>query len=318
MMQSKLIYRFPHGAFKTLSGSFKLLKDVSNFEGFIVSNFEGNMVYGFVEGEFNEVEDNPERDLPIVLCEDAYLNLANEFIHYLQDHEVGKAILSRIKNVDFLGYSVEKLLDQMANAYPNTFCYLFEDPILGTWLGATPETLVEIKNGEGKTMSLAGTKVSTDDQAWGEKELEEQKMVTDFIHSTLLDTAMDVQLSERQEFVAGPVKHLVNYFQFKIDSTNQWNLIKALHPTPAVSGLPRDKALKCIYNFEPHDRKFYAGMIGEVSKNKTHLFVNLRCAEKVNDGLFLYVGGGLTQQSVAKDEWLETERKAQTILRFIK
>lgn len=314
-LQTELLYRFPNGEIQHKRGVFRLVDQPSIFEGFIVSNFEGTACYGFFENEIGEEEAILEK--PIVISESAYIDLAFEFIHYLQDNSIGKAILSRIKVVDFKDGDNKLLFHQLLEAYPNTFCYTFKSPLLGTWIGATPEILVDISSGNGKTMSLAGTKPTTDQSDWGQKELQEQQMVTDFISKQLENSTSEKLVSERQELVAGPVKHLVHYFDFKIEPDQQWNLIQKLHPTPAVSGFPRDKALTCISNFEPHERELYAGIIGFKSTERTQLYVNLRSARIDATKIYLFVGGGLTQKSVPQDEWLETENKSKTIAKFL-
>ncbi|MCO5259289.1 MAG: chorismate-binding protein [Crocinitomicaceae bacterium] len=313
-MQTTLRYRFPGKSIVEQKGIFQRLTNVEDFNGFFLSDFEGNNFYGFVENGVGEAVGDFEK--PIVLSQSAYTDLATEFIHYLQDIDIGKAILSRIKAVTLDVLTKEELFYQLEKNYPTAFVYLIDSPSIGTWIGATPETLVLIEDGVGKTMSLAGTKPSSDSTEWGRKEVEEQQMVTDFIRSILDSYCAHVEQSERKELQAGPVKHLVHHFGFKVEQKKEWKLIKHLHPTPAVSGFPRNKALKCIANFEPHERNFYAGMIGMKAPNKTHLFVNLRCGQILDNTLFLYVGGGLTQKSIAQHEWEETENKAKTIAIF--
>lgn len=291
------------------------MNDPGSFEGFIVSDFEGTGIYGFFEGERGEEVTDFEK--PVVISKSAYCDLAYEFIHYLQDHNIGKAILSRIKRVEFDEGRRLELLQRLSDNYPNTFCYSFDSPLLGKWIGATPETLIRIEGGRGTTMSLAGTKPVEDNSDWGEKEIHEQQLVTDFIREELTAVCENVSVSGRQELTAGPVKHLVHYFDFEVVPGKQWELIRNVHPTPAVSGFPRNKAMECISGFEPHNRSFYAGIIGIRSAAKTHLFVNLRSAQIFNDQLYLYVGGGLTQQSDPESEWEETENKAKTLLDLI-
>lgn len=312
-MQTILTYRFPNEQIIEKKGAFRKLDHPGSFEGFIVSDFEGVNFYGFFENEKEKVQ-REQFEQPIVLSKSAYCDLAFEFIHYLQDRNIGKAILSRIKRVDFHEDRRLELFRKLSHKYPKTFCYTFDSPLLGKWIGATPETLVKIEEGRGITMSLAGTKSVEDNSDWGEKEIYEQQLVTDFIRGELVAVCENVRVSERQELIAGPVKHLVHYFDFDVTSGKQWNLIQNIHPTPAVSGFPRTEALKCIADFEPHNRSFYAGIIGMKSGNKTHLFVNLRSAQILKNQLYLYLGGGLTQQSNPESEWEETENKAKTLL----
>jgi isochorismate synthase len=310
-VQTLLIYRFPNNSIIEKKGIFKQLDNPELFEGFIISDFEGNNFYGFYENESGE--ELSVKEGPIVISQSAYFDLAHEFIHYLQNFNIGKAVLSRVKQVDFQEQDRLNLFYKLIDKYPNAFCYSFDSPSLGKWIGATPETLIKIEEGIGQTMSLAGTKPVSDTSKWGEKEIYEQQLVTDFIKEELTAVCDSVSVSERDELIAGPVKHLIHRFSFYVSQKEQWNLIQRLHPTPAVSGFPRTKALKCIENFEPHNRAFYAGIIGWKTNFQTNLFVNLRSAQIMDNKLYLYVGGGLTQQSVPESEWEETENKAKTL-----
>ncbi len=94
--------------------------------------------------------------------------------------------------------------------------------------------------------------------------------------------------------------------------------ISALHPTPAVCGLPKERALELIYKTEMHNREYYAGYCGPINyQGKTDLFVNLRCMKILPDKLALYIGGGLTAKSDPEKEWEETVLKANTLLSVI-
>jgi isochorismate synthase len=95
------------------------------------------------------------------------------------------------------------------------------------------------------------------------------------------------------------------------------DLIRSLHPTPAVCGLPREKALQLIEKHETHNRNLYAGLIGYKSKEELNVFVNLRCMQVTENDFLLYVGGGITDQSIPENEWNETENKAKTLMRVL-
>ena len=59
-------------------------------------------------------------------------------------------------------------------------------------------------------------------------------------------------------------------------------------------------------------------MIGVVGEQSTQLFVNLRCAEIIQNQAYLYLGGGFTKDSTVESEWSETENKAKTLLNVMK
>jgi isochorismate synthase len=97
--------------------------------------------------------------------------------------------------------------------------------------------------------------------------------------------------------------------------THLLKVAKSLHPTPAVSGLPRAAALKFLAEWEPFDRSAYAGFFGlENNSNQSGIFyVNLRCMRIKADTLTLYAGGGINSESNAVAEWEETVTKLSTL-----
>jgi isochorismate synthase len=70
-----------------------------------------------------------------------------------------------------------------------------------------------------------------------------------------------------------------------------------------------------IRSTEKHDRGYYTGFLGPVGLGDLiQLYVNLRCLQVFDDRLVLYIGGGITHDSIPEEEWEETEIKAETLL----
>jgi len=221
--------------------------------------------------------------------------------------------LSRIKKISISANPL-KVFYELCNKYPAAFVSLVYIPGDITWITATPELLVSAKDNEIKTVSLAGTKPAGSLDRWTEKEKMEQQIVTDYIHQILERYSKNINVSGPSEVIAGNVKHLKTLFSTALN-TGLWNLVSDLHPTPAVCGTPLDKARHFIEETEGYDRKYYTGFLGPCNiKGKTNLFVNLRCAELFSHAVNLYIGGGITKDSVPEAEWEETELKANTLL----
>jgi isochorismate synthase len=113
------------------------------------------------------------------------------------------------------------------------------------------------------------------------------------------------------------VKHLRTDFSFTFNEQSIDEVIRGLHPTPAVSGLPQNLSLEVIRQIEPHNREFYSGFIGEIDNQNASIFVNLRCCQISRGKIYLYIGGGYTVDSNPEMEWEETENKSRTILDLI-
>jgi len=94
-------------------------------------------------------------------------------------------------------------------------------------------------------------------------------------------------------------------------------LIEKLHPTPALAGLPKQKAIELIHKSEHHDREYYGGYIGPFAPNDFHYFVNLRSMKFDSYKCRIFVGGGIVSDSVPESEWLETEAKSKTLLSLL-
>lgn len=183
-------------------------------------------------------------------------------------------------------------------------------------------------------MALAGTQKYEEDGKvfWSEKEKEEQSMVTDFLENTLEKVVPILMISKPTTIKAGNVLHLKTEVGGTINTRlcDIPCLIKKLHPTPAVCGLPKEIAMTFIKENENYDREFYTGFLGEINCNDdtfndqatatnsyADLYVNLRCMKIQKDIATVFVGGGITKDSKPEDEWKETVQKAGTMMEII-
>jgi isochorismate synthase len=247
-----------------------------------------------------------------------YIKSAEKLIAKLQSGKLKKVVLSRVIHEKLSpNFNADLFFNMLAEMYPDAFVYLFHLPGAGTWTGATPETLFSIDAQRAETVSLAGTQPASQIN-WTKKERDEQQIVTDYIADILKAERIEIYTLRGPEAVfAGNVAHLKTRFLFppELVQGRTGSLIAKLHPTPAVCGLEKDEAYRIIKETEAHERRFYTGFLGPVNlEGKTDLFVNLRCAELGKDEMNIYVGGGLTKDSVAGNEWEETVRKAKTML----
>lgn len=310
-MAYRLKYRLPNQEIVEKLGAFWPVNFSEVTEGFVVTNFDKSEAYIFEEGSISLSHLPTEK--PQCYSEEEYLNRASQFISEIRSQELSKAILSRIKSHPS-AKTTNEVFVELTEKYPSAFVYLISSECFGTWIGATPEILVSCDDQKGETVALAGTKKASDSSEWREKERTEQQFVTDFIEGQLQDLALgDLSKDGPKDRVAGPVKHLETQFQFSLGDVTPVSIANKLHPTPAVSGLPQKEAIDLIYSIEDHDRSLYTGCIGIVGK-ETKLFVNLRCAQYMDNEYFLYLGGGFTKDSIAVKEWEETENKSRTLL----
>lgn len=225
-----------------------------------------------------------------------------------------KIVLSKVIVCDNDNIDWGQAFNRMVESYPNAFVFIYNSPRTGAWAGASPETLARYHDATFTTMALAGTKPATDKSAWREKELTEQEYVANYIESIFSQSDILFNKSEKKTVKAGNVKHLCNFFDAHIPSLPvAEQLVDSLHPTPALCGLPTDIAKAAIRDIERNPRQCYGGYVGPFSPSGFDYFVNLRSMAFDKHSQALFCGGGLTIDSVADDEWTETEAKALTM-----
>lgn len=248
-----------------------------------------------------------------------YVKLIEKAVSMLKETSMKKVVLSRKQSFPKKASDLE-ILSNLLDQYTEANCYFFYHPKVGKWMGATPEILVRVKEGKLQTMSLAGTALYKEYEVhdWGKKEIEEQELVTEFIiHNLHKNGALDIQKSEVKTVQAGSLIHLSTDITASIAMDDKSNFIHALHPTPAVCGIPRNQALEFILQNENYDRSFYTGYLGMVDQNTANYFVNLRCMQLYDQEVDIYVGGGITALSDPKAEYEETMNKLLTMKKVL-
>ncbi len=322
---------------------------------------------GFVFAPFQEAINTPTVLFPISECEiksaeytnlDTFLKsseteeisiapidykvLIENAISKIHQNDFNKVVLSRKMSSPLSNTQPLEIFERMLQKYPSAFVYCWFHPKIGLWLGATPEILMTIQGNTLRTVALAGTQNfnGTVEVSWGDKELTEQQIVTDYIVSQLNAFKLEsskISVSKAKTIKAGNLLHLqteiistVNQSQFSVK-----DLLQQLHPTPAVCGDPKENALQFILQNEGYNRDYYSGFLGELNMTKTqnrntnwrntennaykslktvsNFYVNLRCMQILGTEAQLYVGGGITKDSNPQSEWHEIMAKLQTV-----
>ena len=240
----------------------------------------------------------------------------------LVNGEFEKLVLSRNKTIDRgESFSPGRSFFYAAEKYIYSYVYLFHTPLSGTWIGSTPEILLSGIGNNWKTIALAGTRFPNSEVvSWDEKNLSEQELVSSYLLQQLSAFHISPERNGPYTVKAGDLAHLRTDFSFKLPKTTALgSILKALHPTPAVSGLPKDKAYQFIQENEGYDRLYYSGFLGMLDPGKeTNIYVNLRCMHIQKSSLTLFAGGGLLASSSLDEEWEETEQKLRTMLGILK
>ncbi|RZK61042.1 MAG: isochorismate synthase [Hymenobacter sp.] len=258
-----------------------------------------------------------------------YTQLVRTGVAAIEAKAVVKVVSSRAARRPLpAGFDPLEAFQALCQKYERAFVSLVSVPGVGTWLGASPEVLAEVTaDGQFRTMALAATQPLVPGRApqeaiWRQKEIEEQALVARYIVSCFKQLRLrDYHETGPRTVVAGQLLHLRTDFEVDLKSVPfpsalGTDMLRLLHPTSAVGGMPKVAALEFLARHEGYDRAYYSGFLGPVNvaaPGVSRLFVNLRCLQVRPTEAILYAGTGLTVDSDPAREWQETEMKLQTV-----
>ena len=264
----------------------------------------------------------PASPISSPVAREIHLELVRKSVKALREGAMEKVVVSRRFSLPAPADPFEVFLEGV-RWYPDSFAYLWHHPAVGTWMGVTPERFLRYHSGVAETLALAGTRIADPQQAlpdWTEKERREQRLVTDFILDTLRAAGLKPQEGPLRNVRAGKLWHLGTTIRTFAKPEDAPGLLSALHPTPAVCGLPRETAYDFIRQCENYNREYYTGYLGEVcleEEDSFECFVNLRCVQFRGGKAYVYVGGGITTESDPEAEWEEIQQKSTTVLSLL-
>lgn len=314
-----LSFDFDEVVFKSAENSDKELEKINHFKHQIIDRIEHNQqlpLYGYGRN----LADSKSSD---------YRALVSKCVEAIQDGFMEKVVPARSTDVDLpASFDLIQFFNNLCTAYPNAFISYVSIPEAGSWLGATPEVLIEREGHIFRTAALAATQRYNPEKplsetAWTQKEIEEQAMVSRYIINCFKKIRLREYTEKGPETVkAGNLLHLKTTLEVDLIATNFPELptvmLELLHPTSAIAGMPREQALSFIKVEENLDRSFYSGFLGPVNiDDRTNLFVNLRCMELTEDKARLFAGAGVTAHSNPDKEFAETEMKFNTLLNIL-
>lgn len=197
-----------------------------------------------------------------------------------------------------------------------------------TLVGATPELLLSKTGARISSHPLAGSakrqaSLAADAEAAttlgrSEKDHREHRIVVEFILDTLAPYCHRLLLPEGTAVTCtNSMWHLGTRIEGELKDAAMPAavLAAALHPTPAVCGVPRQRAARIITELEPHDRDFYAGAVGWCDgRGDGAWYVTIRCAELCGSEARLYAGAGIVPGSDPQAEAEETGAKFGAML----
>ncbi|MFC7114848.1 isochorismate synthase MenF [Natronoarchaeum sp. GCM10025703] len=217
--------------------------------------------------------------------------------------------------------SLPDVMARLDRSYPDCQRFLFQPGNGPTFFGATPERLVSLSGRTVHTEALAGSTGrgdTTEEDEWlaaelldSEKDIHEHELVADAVRAQLAPYAGSVQTGQRTIRKLPTVQHLQTPITAELDDAEHvLSLVEALHPTPAVGGLPPDGAWETIKETEAFDRGWYAAPIGWFDAAGDGAFaVGIRSAVAEGGRATLFAGAGIVADSDPDREWDEVQLK---------
>jgi len=296
---------------------FYFYHDQNRFEQFKISSdsFE----------DFKATEVTPNMN------QEKFSNIVNKAKQYIHDGDIFQVVLSRKFTFDTNGDNLT-LYKTLRRLNPSPYMYHLKQDSK-TIIGASPEMLVRITNDKVETFPIAGTRKITDDEEKNkqladellhdEKELAEHTMLVDLGRNDIgrvckYGTVHTEELMQIKRF--SHVQHIVTHVVGNLAPENDmFDAFKAVFPAGTVSGAPKVRAMEIIDELESEARGPYAGAVGYFSFNGCCDFaIAIRSIFINGNKGFVQSGAGIVSDSVAENEFKETEHKAGAMLQALR
>ncbi len=217
-------------------------------------------------------------------------------------------------------------LMELRQRHPDCYVFSINNRQGKTFIGASPERLLSLYRGQLITDALAGSaprgRNSTDDRQLAlrllnsRKEQGEHRMVVDFLASQLEGLGLQPQYPKSPSLLRlSNIQHLHTPIQAMVSgTTHPLHMVEALHPTPAVAGVPTQEAFEQIHAYEQFDRGLYAAPLGWVdTEGNSEFIVGIRSALIDDNWARLYAGAGIVAGSDPEREWAEINLKFRAL-----
>lgn len=260
-------------------------------------------------------------------AEKKWNDVTNDALSELRSGTVNKLVLSRAYSFKFDAAIIwSMLLNELSNRFPD--CYLFlikkNDSL---FFGSSPEMFLRVSDNIAEVESVAGS-APRGDKSESDVELEqllrtseknhkEHLFVSKFISEILIHYSDNVRIIEEKQIrKLDNIQHLITKISAELmANVKLFHLIDTLFPTPAVCGVPKEKAMNLIRKFETHDRGLYSGLVGIMDfEGNCELAVSIRSALFRENKVTAFAGAGLVRNSDPEEEFNETTLKLNTIL----
>lgn len=239
---------------------------------------------------------------------------------------LSKVVLAQALEVELeTGIEIPDVLERLRRTYPECYRFLIEPTESASFFGAPPERLVSLSGRQVETEALAGS------AARGETPEEDHELMTSLLESekiqheqgVVVDTIREqleplgeVRVAEQTVRKLATIQHLRTPIRADLAADEHvLSIVEALHPTPAVGGLPPEEAWETIRGTETFERGWYAAPVGWFDADGNGEFaVAIRSGVASDDLVTLFAGNGIVADSDPDEEWEEVQLKYRAIL----
>ncbi|WP_397539732.1 isochorismate synthase MenF [Rummeliibacillus pycnus] len=259
-----------------------------------------------------------------------YLESIKQVTSLIRQKEADKVVIARSLALQFEeSVSSPNVLSQIILEQPESYLFGLElqDKL---FFGASPERLVKVEKSYAYSSCVAGSvkrgKNAEEDEKLGQgllndaKNRSEHQYVVDMIGNTFKENCSNYDIPSQPKLLKiRDIQHLYTPVEGHLkNNATILQLVKTLHPTPALGGVPRKRAMEVIRKYEPMNRGYYAAPIGWLdAKGNGEFAVAIRSALLYQDEAFLYAGGGIVADSDPQSEYEETLVKFRPMIRAL-
>ncbi|MCA6072982.1 MAG: anthranilate synthase component I family protein [Endomicrobium sp.] len=268
-----------------------------------------------------------QSDFKMLHSKKSFVNMITEIKKYIQDGDVFQAVISNRAEADFSG-SLLQTYRILRTTNPSAYMFYlnFGDIEIA---GASPETLVTLKNKKLTNYALAGTckkgidsnedKILISQLLHDEKELAEHNMLVDLARNDLgkISEFGSVKVTEYMKILkCSHVSHIASIVSSDINDNkyNQLDALSAVLPAGTLSGAPKKRACEIINALEKHKRGTYGGAIGYIDfTGNMDMCIAIRMAKLQNGKVYVQSGAGIVADSDPEKEYNEYIQKSKAV-----
>ena len=277
-------------------------------------------------------EEDEVNSISEVSGEGSFEKAVRTVLKRISESEYDKIVLARALDM-IRSNPIEPLtsLNQLRTLYSDCYIFSIANGKKQSFIGASPERLLMIRGSELKTEAIAGSaprgQTARDDAELAksllnsDKDLHEHKLVIDSIARRLREIGIEPHIAPLPALLQlSNVQHLRSPINGEMPlNKHLTDILAVLHPTPAVGGTPREKAILEIKKLETFERGLYAGVVGWFNcQGDGEMVVAIRSALINGSSARLYAGNGIVQGSDPELEKMETDLKLRALLETIR